>query len=247
MNILIILLIFFIILQLFACFSLNYNEICDNLKSLSILINDNSKFNFQKLSKSKLERNIKNLFNLKHKELFFENKIIESKNYLITLSKFIDYKINSNRLTYRTKNDLTIIENLAYIVSKQIYSNNPFSLYQTYLSNFNNLSIKQKENKVFKILLAKNLINELIVIEREYIQISRIVQYNKKRKFYFNYFKNIFNYAKFYSILKYNKNSTYFKHKYNTDKNFSLQSFFNELFYSEYKARIILNYLKALF
>ena len=247
MDILILLLIFLIILQLFAYFSLNYKEICDNLKSLSLLINDNSKFNFQKLSKSKLENSLKKLFNLKHKELFFENKIIESKNYLITLSKFIDYKINNNNVTYRTKNDLTIIENLAYIVSKQIYSNNPFSLYQTYLSNFNNLSIKQKENKVFRILLAKNLINELIVIEREYIQISKIIQYNKKRKFYFNYFKNILNHAKIYSILKYNKNSTYFKHKYNTDKNFSMHSFLNELFYSEYKAKIILNYLKALF
>jgi hypothetical protein len=215
MNILIILLIFLIILQLFAYFSLKHKEICDNLKSLSLLINNKNKFNFQKLSKSKLQHSLKNLFNLKHKELYFENKIIESKNYLIALSKFIDYKINNNNITYRTKNDLTIIENLAYIISKQIYSNNPFSLYQTYLSNFNNLSIKQKENKVFKILLAKNLINELIIIEREYIQISKIIQYNKKRKFYFNYFKNILNYAKFYSILKYNKNSTYFKYKYN--------------------------------
>ena len=159
MIIVILILIFLLTLQIIMYFLIKNTTFCDNLNELKIL-NSNPliKFEYLKLQKSSLYKSIQNTLNFKHKPLFIEKYLISTKSYILTLAKFIDFKINNDKKMYRAKNGVTTIENLAFIISKNIYKEKSYNLFKTYKKQFFSLSIKQKEDKLFKILLAKNLI-----------------------------------------------------------------------------------------
>lgn len=221
---------------------------CDNFKELKSLILDTKRrFEYIKLNKSSTNRLICKLINSNHKKMYFEKDFYDNKEYLLTITKFIDYKINNNKQTFRSKNNIIIIENIAYILSKTIHQNNNYSIFKKYKSIQEFLSIKLKENKLFKILLAQKMIYELVIIESELKQISTIIQKYKNRNYLQNYRKNILNNAKFYSIFKYNNNSTKLCYNKNIHKPTLIYSFISELFDANYKQRVILAYLKSMF
>lgn len=249
MIILIILTIFFAIILIFCIYFLTKKEIfCDNLILLNnLMIDKKIKYKYKTLDYSFTNLDIEKLFNRIIYPTSFQSEIIDNKNYLLTISKFIDYKINNCKLTFRTKNSYTILENLAYIISLNIYKDYPYRLFDDYLKNYSLFQIKIKENNYFKILLAKNLICILIKISTEMNYISNIIHKYKKRKFLINYKKNIYNYAKFYAILKYNPNSNYYYFKKNLNSNAIFSNLFSSLAEAEHKTKIILTYLKTMF
>ncbi|MBQ4541709.1 MAG: hypothetical protein IJA23_02525 [Clostridia bacterium] len=183
----------------------------------------------------------------KHDHLSVEKQFYDSKDFLLTISKFVDYKINFNKLTYRAKKNKTIIENYSKVISLNIHKDYPYILFNEYARNYKQLQIKLKENKIFKILLARFLLEELIKIERELIYISKIIHKYKKRNFIINYNKNIYNYAEFYAIFKFNKNANYYTCKQNLNKKEIICSLFSFLFETENKIKIIITYLKTMF
>lgn len=249
MVILIMLTIFFAISLIFCIYFLTKNEIfCDNLILLNNLINDkNIKFKYKTLSKSFTNLDISNHLKKIVYPISFQTELMQNKDYLLAISKFIDYKINKCKLTFRAKNNYTVLEHLAHIISLNIYKDYPFTLFNNYIKNYKLFQIKNKENKYFKILLAKNLIYILIEISTEMNYISNIIHKYKKRNFVTKYKKNIYNLAEFYAILKYNPNSNFYYFK----NNLNAEVIFSNLFYSlseaEHKIKIILTYLKTMF
>lgn len=240
--------IFGLILQILI-YILNKNTFfCSNLNELKQLkSNPEIKLTYQNLNKSNTHKKLKLLFNKINNPMYIEKLLIKKKDYLFAISKFVDYKINHDTKLYRAKNGTTIIENLSHVLTQKIHMGNNYSIFKTYKINYSTLSIKQKENKIFKIIVAKNLIEELIEIESELIQISNIINKYKKRKFVLNYNKNILNIARNYAILKYNPNSTYIIHRYNIAKDMCLNILFSELFDADLKLKTILSYLKVMF
>lgn len=221
---------------------------CDNLKTL-LNLNNNTKirYKYKKLSYSNTYKSLNKIMKNKHNYLSVEKQFYDSKDFLLTISKFIDYKINFNKLTYRAKKNKTIIENYSKAISINIHKDYPYVLFDEYARNYKQLQIKLKENKIFKILLARFLLEELIKIERELIYISKIIHKYKKRNFIINYNKNIYNYAKFYAIFKFNKNANYYIYKQNLNQKEIIFSLFSFLFETENKLKVIITYLKTMF
>ncbi len=244
--------LFLIILAIFCSFIIYFLNkkvyFCENYNTLTLQINStNTKFDYIKLKKTNIYFKLFSVLNSNKHNLGVESFLFKNKNFLLTISKFIDYKINNNKITYRGKGNLTIVENLGYIISKCIYKDNPYVLFNEYKKQYNVFNIKQKENKIFKYLLAKFLLIELIKIKRELNDISNIIQKYKKCKYNSNYSKNIYNYAKFYSFLCYNQNSTYYKNKLNLNTNDIISTFFSVIFEAERQMKIIITYLKTMF
>lgn len=224
------------------------NNYCENLKLLITLTNNTKiKYKYKKFHLSNTYSKIKSLLKQRKSHLATENCLIKSKDFLLTVSKFIDYKINFNKTTYRTKSNETIIENFSRIIALNIHKDNPYILFNQYNKYYNTLQIKLKENKMFKILLSRFLLEEFIKIKKEVIKISNIIRIYKKRNFIFNYRKNIYNYAKYYAILKFNNNAYFYKCKNNIDNDDVLNKLFSYLFESENKLKIITTYLKTMF
>lgn len=235
-------------LVIYIYFLIKKQYFCDNLSCL-INLNSNAciKYSYLKLPYSKLFNDLNYVLNLTHKQLYFEQFLYNEKLYLLSIAKYIDDKINSLKQTYRAKNDIIIIDNLSYILAKSIYQQNPYTIFKSYKKTYHCLDIKNKENKIFKFLLAQKLIQELIIIEKEIIHISKIIQFNKKRKFNIIYRKNIYNYAKYYSYFKYNSNSTFIEYKLKLNKSKIIHDFISELFNASFKIKIIITYLKTIF
>lgn len=240
--------IFALYLNIYIYFLIKKQSFCDNLANL-LTLNSNIciSYEYSNLPTSDIFSILNKTLNTSHKQLYFEKLIYKEKSYLFALSKFIDYKINSQKSKFRAKNNMIIIDNFAYVLAKSIYKQKPYIIFKTYKKYYLALNIKQKENKIFKILLAQKLLHELVHIERELVHISKIIQINKKRKFNFNYNKNIYNYAKYYSFFKYNVNSTYFVYKNKLNKANILNNFISELYNAEHKIKIIITYLKTMF
>ena len=248
MNTIIAIMTFLIILMILCYFLIKNDNFCDNLNSLKSLYNDsNSKIYYIKLHKSNTNKKLFYLLKLKHQHIFSEEVFFVNKDYLLTLSKFIDYKINNNNKLYRSKNNWTIIENLTYILVQSIHQNNTYQIFKTYKNNYLAFSIKQKENKLFKFLVGKCLIEELYKIEYEMIKISLIIYKYKKRKFILNYKKSIYNTAKYYSIFKYNPNSNKLLYDCNINKKSIIDSLFFEMNDAKRKLKTIISYLKVMF
>ncbi len=245
---LVITLILFLIWGLIAYFLLKNNKFCNNFNSLkSLSTNPLIKYYYLPLTKSNISTLTKRMLKNKNNKIFPLKHIYKNKDYLMTISKFVDYKINSNKQTFRTKNENIIVENIAYIISKTIYHNEKYKIYFNYKLANNMFSLKIKEHKVFKYLLGKFLIYELYTIYDEIYHISNIIQKYKKRKINIIYKKNIYNIAKFYSIFKYNNNSTKLTFNQKINRADIVKILFEELFFAEQKIRTIIAYLKAIF
>ena len=235
-------------MQLFAYFLIKNATFCDNFYTLATLNSDPmKKYEYINLSKSKVFYQLKPILKCKQKLLYAESEVFKNKDYILTLAKFVDYKINNNKIKYRAKNDIVIIDNISHIIARNIHKDYPYTLFSDYKRVYNKFSIKLKENQIFKILLAQKLILELIVIEKELRQISKIIQKSKKCRFVRKYRKNIFDIAKYYSFLKYHPNSTKLISKYNINKNETIINLFSELYDANQKIKIIITYLKTMF
>lgn len=247
MNIIFVIMIILLFLLFLICFLSKNDIFCDNLKSLKDLkSNPEVKIKYIKLKSSVTFFDIKHTIFKRHKLICFEDYLYKNKDYLFTISKFIDFKINKDKKKYRAKNKLTLIENLAFVSTQTIYSSS-YSIFKTYKNNYNYFSIKNKEHRMFKFLVGKFLLNELCKIESEVIKISIIINKYKKRNFIINYNKNIYNTAKFYSILKYNQNSTKILYSKNINKTAIVQNLFSEMSDASRKFQTIISYLKVMF
>ncbi len=242
------LIIFAVILLFLLYFLIKKDNFCENIFDLKNLIyNKNLQTKYISLRKTIIDFKIKSIINSKTKRMYFEKDFIDNKDIILKISECVSNKINNSNQLYKAKSKITNIENVAYIVSKTIHSNNPYLLFSKYKNIKTFIKINKKEDKIFKLLLAKFLLEELVKIEDEFIQISKIIQNNKNRNYFTFYLKNINNTAKYYSILRYYKNSTMYFYKKKIDKVSLINNLFDELNYSNFRMRIIIKYLSVMF
>lgn len=181
------------------------------------------------------------------KKIFSQKYLYKKIDYLLSISKIINYKINFNTQKYRAKRNKILIEEVASVVSNEIYLNSDCKLFDKYKKICNIYPLKIKENKIFKILLGEQLIYRLYEIEMEIIEISKIIEKSKKIKRINGYKKKIFYYAELYSIKKYNPNATKILAKTKIDFNKIAGCLFEELCEAQKKEKIIISYLTIMF
>lgn len=204
-------------------------------------------YNYSRLPKSNIEEELSYLFSKSSNLLFCEKILYSKQGYLLTLSRLIDVKINTNKNTYRTKNNLVLIEQLASVIANQINLSNECKLFKQFSMLKLQYSLKQKEEKVFKILLGQKLIIELCKIERELKQISKIITKSKKARKFSPQSKQINFDALVYGIKRFNPNSGKILANFQGNLSKSAENLFNELLNAELKIKIILQYLSVMF
>ena len=236
-------LIILLILSYLIVFSTKNEVFCENFNSLNYLFNINteSKISYMRLDNSNVYKTANDMFNSKYQKLAIEKPIIQNKNYILALSKFIDYKINNTKTLFRSKQNIILIDKITSLIANDAIKNNKCDVFNQYKSLLDVYHLKQKENNMFKLLLSQKLIIELASIEDEINEISKVIIKSKNAKYIHLYRKNILKSAQIYGIYKYNHNSTTLLYKkfnkiksnvfvylskcksknYKTDKNFS--------------------------
>ncbi len=243
-----ILIVFVVILVICSIISSKNEIFCSNFKTLYNNFKDTkTKIIFNKLNKSCCFFDMKFTLSRIKEPLIFENEIVKNKNFLITITKFVDYKINKTNCTFRSKNGEIIIDSVAEIVASQVIKSNNCSLFKIYNKCKTAFSIRQKEDKIFKVLLAQKLLVILGQIEEEFRSISKIILKSKSSFKLKKYKKQIYQSAQIYSVVKYNKNSTKILYNSNIEKDKVINDFFSEMLEAEYKTKLIITYLKVMF
>lgn len=217
----------------------------NDLKELFVI--NREKYVYKFLDKSSCHEKMIMLKTNKVKKLFCQKFLYEKIDFLVSLAKELDFKINNSKIKYRAKHNLCLIEAIASAVSQNVYSNNDCNLFAKYRDIAKIYSVKNKENKIFKILLGKELIYRLYDIESEIIEISKIILRAKSTKKIKKYKKQLYFLAQIYAIKKYNQNSTKLLSKYNLDYNKIAKNFFDELSITEKKEKVIISYLIVMF
>ena len=159
----------------------------------------------------------------------------------------IDYKINSNKQKYRTKENKILINEISTLIATNILKSNQNNLFKNYKELINVFSLRQKENKIFKILLAQKLILLLYKINSELNEISYIITKSKSVKKLKKFNKQILWSAQIYSIKNFNSNSTKILFNKNINEKNIINNFFLELYEAENKIRRIITYLVTMF
>jgi hypothetical protein len=250
-------LIFLIVLIIlfFCCFwcflyifSIKKDIFCTNFVDFKKNYDNNKiKFEYKKLNKSSSDNKLTKTFRKIKKPMFTEKFLIKNKKFLLAISKFIDYKINNCKLTFRTKKNDIIIEKIAKILINDIIKNNRCELFNNYKKLCKMFSIKKKEDKMFKFLISKQLILLLCTIEDELCCITRIIQKSKHTKKIRKFKKKILFSAQIYSIKKFNENSTKLLKNFDTNLSEIIDNFLAELIVAEKKIKIIITYLTVMF
>ena len=205
------------------------------------------KFNYLPLHQSNSYEQVLYISTNKNKKLFCENFLYKNINFLLTLSKFIDLKINSSKQTFRAKRKRILIEEIASVVAYSVIYSNNCNLFKLYKKLSHQYNIKNKENKIFKLLLGQKLIYILFQIESEIMDISKIIKKSKKIKKVKKYKKKLYFFAELYSIKKFHKNSTKLLANYKFNYNKIAGFLIIELNESQKKLKIIISYLIAMF
>ncbi|MBQ8424916.1 MAG: hypothetical protein IJX17_02710 [Clostridia bacterium] len=209
--------------------------------------NSKEKYEYLGLEKSKTYEKILLLSSNKLKKIFCQKLFYSNIDFLLSLSKQIDEKINNDNKTYRSKNGHILIQEIASVVSSSILLSDKCNLFEKYKKISNIYKLKQKENKIFKILLGKQLLQKLYDIESEIINISKVIHKSKTTDKIKKYKKKILLLAEIYAIKKYNPNSTKILNKHKLDYNIIAKKLFSELKNAETKEKIIIYYLQTMF
>lgn len=251
-------LLFFVVIFIIIIFLLIYcflyiisakNDIfCVNLNNLqNIFLHNKTKTSYKKLPRSNIIKFVNQIYDCDLKPLQTQKIIFSNKKFILTISKLIDYKINSNKHKYRAKENKILINEISTLIATNILKSNQNNLFKNYKYLINIFSLRQKENKIFKILLAQKLILLLYKINSELNEISYIITKSKSVKKLKKFNKQILWSAQIYSIKNFNSNSTKILFNTNVNEKDIINNFFIELYEAENKIRRIITYLVTMF
>lgn len=227
----------------------NYKPEINSLNDLEeCFVNDKTtKVEYKKLETTNANNKIKSIFKNLTKPMFTDKVLIKNKDYLLSISKFVDYKINNSKQTYRSKSNIILIEAVASILCSEIIKRGECNLFRKFEFCKHKFNLRQKEIKIFKLLIAKCLIDEIFNLEKELCEISGVIIKAKTAKHTTNYRKKLLNSANLYGIVKFNNNSTKLLFLKSHNKMKIIKNFFAELFEAENRLKIACTYLKVLF
>ena len=202
---------------------------------------------YRTLDKSNVNEKLVYTLETKHDQLKVESLIYKNKKYLFALSKFIDYKINLSKIKYRAKENIVLIDEISKILAYELIKSNNCKIFEHYKYYVKVFKIKQKENKIFKLLLSQKLFLLLTNIESELIEISKTIKTAKTSDKIVKFNKKLLFNAQIYSIVNFNPNATKLLHEIDIDHDSLINQLFLELLESESKIKIIINYLIAMY
>ena len=205
------------------------------------------KYDYKMLSYSKSIDKIFLISITKGKKIFCQKYLHSKLDDLKKISLFIDEKINNCNQKFRAKNGYILIEQIASVVAFGVFSENKCKLFSEFKKYQICYHLKQKENKIFKLLLGRFLIDNLYDIETEIQEISRIIHHYKTANKFKNYKKQIYKMAEIYSIKKFNPNATKILDGYEFDYATVMQNLFDELSLALEEQKVIISYLLVMY
>lgn len=212
----------------------------------NFILNKNHNFVYKKLNKRKVLPETKLLFSTNN-SLFCAKTIYENKNYLLTISKLVDYKIEKINQTFKARGNSVFIDSLTQYVLDINLPNNKTQIFNTYKLLYKKLNVKQKENKIFKILLARRLIEKIIFIKNDLDEIFYILNKSKTITKLKNYENTIFYYAQIYGVCKYNNLKNSLINTSQSETNYMINKLIAYLYDKQKKLNFLLTYLKVIF
>ena len=244
----IICIIFAIICGFHYIFSIKSIKFCDflNISNLTEFNFSITKTSHKLLNKSHCSQIAKQLFKKKN-NLICLSQLYLHKEYITTLAKFVDFKINNSTKTFRSQSNKIYIEEVTkFCLSKTISHKTPL-VYKT----LNNLStknkIQQKELKVFKLVLTKYIIERLFQIKRQCDKLVKIISKSKTANSISFYDNSLYFYTQIYGICKHNKNSTTLILKHNINTNYCINRFLKHISNLNREVCMLVCYLVQMF
>lgn len=239
--------IFLLICNLLKYYNKNAKYIFFNAKINKIKRKYRKRFSYTKLKQSNVYVKLKRNFNSKLPSFNFLKFSAKDKNYLLSVSKLLDYKINNNHKTFRATNKTTLIELVANKLTENFVNSNHPNIFKSYNQLKDKFKIQKKEKKILRILISKYLLLNLINVLNNISKLDSIIQKAKVTSRVKKY-KNI-NYmqAEYYGIIKYNPNSTLLIEKYNIKKSFNFNLLLSYLHRCNLSLKYTIHYLKIMF
>ena len=223
-------------------------KLCKNIDNFNNLFkNSTHKYKYINLSFSNTHYSFKTIFKYKIKPFFFMKDIVKNKDYYLTLSKFVDYKINYNKNKFRSKKGFVLIESVADVIFNDFKFKGKTNIFFNYKSFCNTFKLRQKEKRVIKLILAKKLLVNLAELLLQLNSLSAIITKSASINHVKSYKDNSYLLAEFYGIMKFNPNSTYLRDVISRKYNLNIQSFFDMLNCYKNKLNRTTHYLKIMF
>ncbi len=240
-----------VIMLIFCIFSAIYLKHLHNLNKNADFLHEikfspTLKPTFIHLKKSCISENLFLSFQLKNK-LFCLNKINSYEKFLLTIARLSENKINLSKQTFRSSNNLTIIEQVSKCLLYQtIISNKPiiFKGLKNYSKKFN---LRQKEHKVFNFILSNDILLEIIEIKNELDKLFKITQKAKHISKLNENFDTIYFYAQVYGVSQFNQNRNKLITFSKQEECYMIKKFFEYLYDKKKKLDILLAYLLAIY
>lgn len=221
-----------------------YTNKCNFYKDF--ILNKTNKYSYKKLDNRKTFSEIKLMF-ATNNSLFCAKSLYENKDFLLAISKLIDYKIKNIKQTFKSKGNNIFIDSLSHYVLDINFKDNKTQIFNTYKLLNKKLNVKQKEHRVFKILLARRLIDKIIFIKNDLDNIFYILNKSKNTSKLKKYENTIYYYAQVYSVCKYNNLKNFLINFAQSEINYMVRKLITYLYDKQKKLNYILTYLKVIF
>lgn len=252
MNIFIFMIFVIFLILIYCIFYIFYTKYSKNYLNLcsfnEIFINNKSfKFTYKQLKHKNIYPQLELVMIYKN-NLFCCTKLNQNLNYISTIARLVDFKLSKNKNKYRAKDNKILINELTNMLTESSLKNNHALVFTEYKILYNKLNIKQKENKIFKLLFAEKIILKIIKIKEELDDILKIFIKSKNAK-YIKYYKNTtLYYAQILAIFNLNKNKTLiFNQENNIDINYCVKRLYTTLYKYESELNLLINYLLVIF
>ena len=240
--------LFCIILILITIILHNLKQNCVfNFNDYIIKYKDSTnKIKYLKLKYSNTQAISKQFFKKKN-QLFSLSSLNKDKPFLQTLSRLVDFKINNNKLKYRAKGTETLIEEISKSCISNFINGRCPNIFISFKQAKLNYGLKQKELKIFKMVLARDLFSYIGQNKKILDNLMKIIKKSKNAKCLRFYDNNIYFYSNVYGICNFNKNSNAIVIKNNIDLDYMIARFYKELYRFKFNIDVAVNYLLVMF
>lgn len=205
-----------------------------------------NKIKYLKLKYSNTQAISKQFFKKKN-QLFSLSSLNKNKPFLQTLSRLVDFKINNNKLKYRAKGTETLIEEISKSCISNFISGRCPNIFISFKQAKLEYGLKQKELKIFKMVLARDLFLYIGQNKKILDVLMKIIKKSKNAKCLRFYDNNIYFYSNIYGICNFNKNSNAIVIKNNIDLDYMIARFYKELYRLKFNIDVAVNYLLVMF
>ncbi len=216
------------------------NKNCKNDAKKLKFCDTNSKKRYKYLKPSNIDKQVNSMF-LYPAEVFPEQTIMDSKAFLVDLSKKLVNKINKNCQEYRGNSSATLIEFVAKDCANQIVKQDKIDIEKYINDRYKFNCFYKKELKFLPFLIMQELLVHICNIKKQLENISMEIQVGAVLKKCKN---NLLTNATIYGIFKFNKNLLKFNE---ISFDYVKKCVFNlicKLDFINLKLNVLINYIK---